>query len=276
MERAKVNGVELEYEVKGSGEPVLLISPVVPDGFLPFLSAPALVDRYRLIRYHRRGWCRSTHTPPPVTISDHAADAAALLEHVEVARAHVAGHSSGGPIAMQLAFERPDLVQTLALLEPSILSLPSAQTLFESAAPSLEAYHNGDHERAVAGFLSLVSGLDWDTCRAVLDEHVPGGVVQEIEDADTLFGMELPALGAWQFGADQAATISQPVLSVLGSDTGALWLEIATLLRAWFPQAEEQTVQGVGHLLHMQGGLDVVRVFAAFVHRHPMAAALVS
>ena len=276
MERAKVNGVELEYEVKGSGEPVLLISPVVADGFLPFLSAPALVDRYRLIRYHRRGWCRSTHTTPPVTVSDHAADAAALLAHLEVARAHVAGHSSGGSIAMQLAFERPDLVQTLTLLEPSILSLPSAQTLFESAAPSLEAYRNGDNERAVAGFLSLVSGLDWETCRAVLDEHVPGGVAQAIEDADTFFGIELPALGAWQFGAAQAAAIAQPVLSLLGSDTGALWLETATLLRAWFPQAEEHTVQGVGHLLHLQRGVDVVRAFAAFVHRHPMAGALVS
>ena len=45
MERAKVNGVELEYEVKGSGEPVLLISPVVAGAFVPGLSAPALVDR---------------------------------------------------------------------------------------------------------------------------------------------------------------------------------------------------------------------------------------
>lgn len=35
MERAHVNGVVLEYEVTGSGEPVLLISPVVTDGFVP-------------------------------------------------------------------------------------------------------------------------------------------------------------------------------------------------------------------------------------------------
>ena len=65
MNKATVNGIELEYEIKGSGEPVLLISPVVADGFLPFLSEPALADRYRLIRYHRRGWGGSTHSPPP-------------------------------------------------------------------------------------------------------------------------------------------------------------------------------------------------------------------
>src|SRR5215213_7727269 len=146
MERAKVNGIELEYEVKGSGEPVLLISPVVAGAFVPFLSAPALVDRYRLIRYHKRGWGGSTHTAhtiPPVRIADHAADAAALLEHLGVSRAHVVGHSSGGSIAMQLAFERPDLVHTLALLEPSLFSVPSAQTLLERAAPSVEAYQRG-------------------------------------------------------------------------------------------------------------------------------------
>ena len=63
MKRATVNGIELEYEIMGSGEPVLLISPVLTDGFLPFLSEPALADRYRLIRYHKRGWAGSTHTP---------------------------------------------------------------------------------------------------------------------------------------------------------------------------------------------------------------------
>jgi hypothetical protein len=38
MQRARVNGVELEYDVTGQGEPVLLISPVMADGFLPLLS----------------------------------------------------------------------------------------------------------------------------------------------------------------------------------------------------------------------------------------------
>ena len=64
MKTATVNGVELEYEVKGTGEPVLLIDPMLADGSLPFLSERALTDRYRLIRYHKRGWAGSTHTSP--------------------------------------------------------------------------------------------------------------------------------------------------------------------------------------------------------------------
>ena len=84
MEIATVNGVELEYEVVGSGEPVLLISPVLADGFLPLVAEPALADRYQLIRYHKRGWVGSTHTAGPVSVADHAADAAALLDHLGV------------------------------------------------------------------------------------------------------------------------------------------------------------------------------------------------
>ena len=134
MKRAKVNGVELEYEVNGSGEPVLMISPVVAAGFLPFANAPAMADRHRLIRYHKRGWCGSTHTKAPVSIAEHAADAAGLLDHLDIHRVHVAGHSSGALVAMQLALDRPELVHTLILLEPSLLTVPGARILLEKAA----------------------------------------------------------------------------------------------------------------------------------------------
>ena len=134
MESAKVNGVELEYEVRGSGEPVLLISPVLADGFLPLLSEPALADRYQLIRYHKRGWVGSTHTPPPVSVADHAADAAALLDHLGVPRAHIAGHSSGAAVAAQLALDHPEKVHTLILLELSLFSVPAGEAFFKRPA----------------------------------------------------------------------------------------------------------------------------------------------
>src|SRR5688572_18263577 len=114
MERTKLNGVTLEYEVKGSGEPVLLISTgPIADSFLPLFSEKALVERYRLIRYRQRGLDRSANGPAPVSFAGHAADAAALLGHLDVRRAHLAGHSTGAAIALQLAVDRPDLVHTL-------------------------------------------------------------------------------------------------------------------------------------------------------------------
>lgn len=272
MERARVNGIELEYTVTGSGEPLLLISPVVADGFQPLVTQPALRARCQLITYHRRGWAGSTHTPPPVSIADHAADAAALLNHLGVRRAHIAGHSSGAAVALQLALERPEVVHTLALLELSLLSVPAAAGFLEKAKPAFEAYAAGRPEAALATFMSAASGLAWDACRTMLDQRVPGAVPQAIEDADTFFGIELPALGAWTFGAGQAAGIVQPILSVLGGDTEPLWVEVSGLLRSWWPQVEECTIHGAGHLLQIQRPEPVAECLAAFCSRHPLTA----
>jgi pimeloyl-ACP methyl ester carboxylesterase len=270
MNKTCVNGVELEYEVLGSGEPLLLISPVLADGFLPFVSEPALSNRYRLIRYHKRGWGGSTHSPPPVAIADHVVDAAALLSHLEVPRAHIAGHSSGGAIALQMALDRPEMVHSLVLLEPSLLSVPGAEAFLEKAGPALQAYAAGEHEKALAIFMTAVSGLDWNTCQAVIEQRIPGAVAATLADADTFFGVELPALVQWSFDARSASRIPQPALSVLGSETQPLWVEIAALLRSSLPRVEECRIEGVGHLLHIQRPEPVAVAIARFLQRHPI------
>ena len=271
MESVTINGVQLEYEATGSGEPVLLISPVLADGFLPLLSEPALADRHLLIRYHKRGWAGSTHTPAPVSIGDHADDAAALLEHLGIPRAHIAGHSSGAAVAAQLALDRPELVHTLMLMELSLLSVPSGELFLEQAGPAFEAYAGGDHARALALFMTVVSGLDWPTCRALLEDRTPGAVAQAVADADTFFGVELPALTDWVFGPQQAAAIDQPTLSILGSRTEPLWLEVADFLRRSLPRVEELTIEGVGHLLHVQRSEPVARGMRDFLRQNPIA-----
>jgi len=272
MERARLDGVELDYQVAGSGEPVLLIPPgPLADGFLPFLSEEPLADRYRLIQYHRRGQAGSSQATPPVSYAEQAADAAGLLGHLGVNRAHVVGHSTGANIALQLALDRPELVQTLALLEPWLTVSPSAPAFFEQAGPPMEAYGAGEKDTAMAGFISLASGLDWETSRTMIDDYVPGSVAQAIRDADTFCGVDLPALSAWEFGPENAAAVSQPVLSVLGADTGRLFVEGAELLRSWLPNVEELTVEGAGHLLQIQGPEPVARGIAEFFGRHPIA-----
>ena len=270
MENATVNGIVLEYDLVGSGEPVLTISPMLADGFLPLIAEPSLAERYQLIRYHKRGWVGSTHTPGPVSVADHAADAAALLDHLGLARAHVVGHSSGAAVAAQLALDEPERVATLMLLELSLFSVPSGAAFIEAAAPVFDAYASGDHEGAVAMMLSNVSGLEWPTCQALLDERIPGAVAQAIKDADTMFGVELPALTQWSFDAEHAAAIRQPVLSVLGSDTAPLWVDVAEFLRNSIPDVQERTINGVAHLLHIQRPRPVAHTLAAFLRRHPV------
>ena len=270
MKKTNVNGLELQYEVVGSGEPVLLIGTgPIADSFLPLFSEKALAERYRLIRYRQRELDLGNGRAP-VSFAAHAADAAGLLGHLGVRRAHVAGHSTGAAIALQLAFDRPDLVHTQALLEPPLVGAASAGAFFEKAGPALAAYGAGDREGAMARFLSLACSLDWKTCQAVIEKHVPGGVARALANVDNFFGSYLPALNTWPFGADQAAVISRPVLSVLGTESERWFVDGHELLHTWFPQVEDCRIEGVAHLLHMQRPEPVARGLAGFFGRHPM------
>ena len=270
MQTAHVDGGDLEFEVTGTGEPVLFISPVLADGFRPLLRHRALAGKHQLVHYHRRGWVGSTHTPGPVSIDQHVADAADLLDHLDMTSAHVVGHSSGAAVGAQLALDHPARVHSLTLLELSLLSLPHGQEFLQAAGPVMDTYRAGDHEAAFAAFMCAVSGLDWDGCRSTLEARVPGVVDQSVKDADTFFGIELPSLAEWSLGEDRARAITQPVLSVLGSQTEPLWVEVAAFLRTHLPHLEEVEIKGVGHLLHIQRPDPVATAVASFLRRHPM------
>ncbi len=265
-----MNGAEIEYEVVGTGEPTLLIDMLIADCFEPILADPSLAG-YQLIRYHKRGWVGSSHTPAPVSIADHSHDAAALLDHLGVPHAHVVGHSTGGSIGAQLAIDHADKVHTLTVLEPTLVSLPLGQEFLKAAGPVFEAYGSGDHAAAISMFVSAASGLAWEECQALLEERIPGVVTQSIKDADTFFAIELASLPVWSFGREQAAAIHRPVLSVIGAQTQPLWVEIAEFLRSSLPYVEERTIDGAGHLLQIQQPEPVARAIADFLVRNPMA-----
>ena len=135
-----------------------------------------------------------------MSVADHAADAAALLDHLGVPRAHVAGHSSGAAVAAQLALDHPERVHTLAPAGAVAAVGAAGAAFLEQAGPVFEAYAGGDHEGAIAMFMSRGQRPRMAVCRALLEERVPGAVAQTIEDADTFFGVELPALTEWEFG----------------------------------------------------------------------------
>lgn len=273
MEQARIDDVELAHEVTGSGEPLLLISiGPIADGFFPLVSERALADRYCLIRYEQRRMDGTTDAPAPVSFAQHAADAAALLRHLGVDRAHVAGHSSGACIALQLAADHPEVVHTLTLLEPPLLGVPSAGAFLEKAEAAVAEHASGHRAEAMATFLSMVCSLDWETCRALVETRVPGAIARAIANADNFFGSYLPALAGWRFGAEEAAGIARPVLSVVGTETERLFAESHHLLRSWFPQLEACEIPGIAHLLHLQDPAPVARCVAAFLARHPTTA----
>jgi pimeloyl-ACP methyl ester carboxylesterase len=271
MNRAQLGGSELEYEVQGTGEPVVLVhGSHIADAFSPLLVEPVLTERYQLIRYHRRGFAGSTHPEGPLSIVQQAADCRALMEYLGVQGAHIVGHSYGGAIALQLALDVPEVVHSLALLEPALLIVPSAQQFMDAMGPVLEMYEGGNKSEAVDGFLQAVVGPEY---RSVLDRMLPGAFAQAVADADTFFQIELPALQQWSFTQADAGRITQPVLAVLGADSHTLWpgwVEVHQLVQTWLPQAEAFELKGATHGLQIIDPAGMADGLASFFARHPL------
>jgi pimeloyl-ACP methyl ester carboxylesterase len=273
MERAAVDGLELDYEVRGSGEPVVLIHWGVSATWAePLLDEPALADRYRLLSYHRAGFGGSSGIDGPVSMADHAEHCRLLMDRLGIERAHVVGHSSSAVIALQLALDFPDAVHTLALMEPARPVPPTeTQAAFvrEFVKPAVERYRAGDTEGAVDTFLRGVFGSGY---RGALEDGLPGAFDQAAADAAAFFEQELPALQQWSFTQADASRITPPVLLVLGAHTAPTFPERHELLLSWLPNVEPYELLDATHLLHLQNARGMAEGLASFFARHRIAA----
>ena len=99
------------------GPPILLLSGLGMSEAAWDAVADRLVDGgHRVLRHDTRGHGRSDAPNSGPRLADLTADALAVLDALDVPRAHVAGHSLGGMVAVQLALERPERVASVALL----------------------------------------------------------------------------------------------------------------------------------------------------------------
>ena len=269
MRPVDLDGVQLEYDEVGSGEPLLLIHGGFIDTFFPQPAELDIANNYRVISYHRRGYAGSSRATAPFTIGQQAADARALLRHLGIRRAHLAGHSYGGAIAIQLSLDTPDLVGSLALLEPALASLiPSGPVFLQAFAEIQSMYQRGDRAGAVNAFFAGVLGPDY---RQLLEKLLPSGAFERaLADCDTAFDVEQDALQQWSFTADDAARIRQPVLSVTGEESIAIVNEIRSLVKQWIPHAEELMVPHANHALPYMNPHGVADGLALFLDRHPL------
>jgi pimeloyl-ACP methyl ester carboxylesterase len=251
MLRTTLNGAEIEYELRGTGDPLLLIhGSILADAFRPLVIEREIADHYRVIYYHRRGFAGSDRAKSPFLIPQQAADCRALLEHLNIPRAHVAGHSYGAVTALQMALDSPDLIRRLALLEPPLLgSIPSGPAFGEAMAPIADMYASGDKSGAADAFLREVNG---DEYRQVIDARLPAGAFDlAVTDLDTFFQVEMPALQEWQFTAADAKRITVPVVSVIGEESAPVFTESHHLVMQWIPQAEKLRIPEAGHGLQI-------------------------
>jgi pimeloyl-ACP methyl ester carboxylesterase len=271
MRRLDLGAVQLEFQERGRGDPVLLIhAALLADWFTPLVAQTPLTESCRLINYHRVGFAGSTHTTAPLSIVDQSRHARELLAELGIGRAHLVGHSSGACIALQVALDAPDLVQSLALLEPVVASGPLAEEFAHTeVGPAFARYFAGDHAGAVDLFMRAIGGPEY---RLLIERTLGVGALEQIQaDADTFFQTEGPAVNAWRFDAAEAARVQKPVLLVGGAESRPVYHEGHTWLLERLPCAEGQVAREANHLLPLQQPRQLAGALARFFAVHSIA-----
>ena len=132
MPKELINGYRMHYEVHGSGPPLVMIHGGLGGGegcaITSEYHAVEIAGNYRLILYDRRSAGGSETPADGYDMENQVQDLRSLLEHLGVTHSHVLGSSAGGPVAMGLALDYPEMVDSLLLVNTmSYASKPERQ-----------------------------------------------------------------------------------------------------------------------------------------------------
>ena len=115
MPKIKANGITLNYDQQGSGEPLLLIPYLSADNTCYAFQVAEYAKHFTCISVDLRGAGESDKPDGEYSTELYADDLAALLDALGIARAHVSGLSLGGAIGLWLAAKYPGKVKSLSL-----------------------------------------------------------------------------------------------------------------------------------------------------------------
>jgi pimeloyl-ACP methyl ester carboxylesterase len=264
---ARVNGVELHHEVRGTGPAVLLIHGTGPDAGCNDALADILAKDFTVITYDRRGYSRSPRPPGWTTtsIEEQAEDAAALLSAVGMAPAAVFGSSSAGPIALELALRYPHKVRGMILHDPALFTvLPSAfvEEQFAAFIPIVEqAVASGGPSAGVRAQLGALAGEAGFESLATAEVRA-----RWLNNAELVLGMEFPNMVlAYHPSEDAIAGTRVPVQVMRGENTLQAFVAAAEWLAA---KTGTSLLECPGtHLAYCQRPNDVAAAITPFLAR---------
>jgi 3-oxoadipate enol-lactonase len=130
---ATINGYELAYSLHGDPKrPVVVLCHALATSMdIWDYQIPLLAQRFRVLRYDLRGHGRSAAPGSSYTLEELASDVAALLDHLEIARAAFVGLSIGGMVGQVFALRYPEKLSGLVLCSTGSRTEPQAKTIIE-------------------------------------------------------------------------------------------------------------------------------------------------
>jgi len=267
---ANIGNAELGYIEAGSGEPLVLVHGGLQDYRLwgPYFSL--LSSQYRVVAYSRRN-----HYPNAVDNAGigtaaahvHAKDLAALLNALEIPRAHIVAHSAGAYAALIFAAENPARINTLTVNEPPAAALlpktPEAARAAAMFGKDLEAareeFRSGRWETGIAKFTDAVNGdgsyLERD---AVQRGMMRDNVASSVADATS-------PRPPGEFICATATGITSPVLITVGEHSPDFFRLIAAQLSKCLPNSRSVAIPNASHSVPIDNPADFSAAFLDFI-----------
>jgi 3-oxoadipate enol-lactonase len=239
-------GAQLAYEVAGDGPVVVLIHGFGLDMRMWDPQVRALAAGFRVVRYDCRGFGASGPLDPAVPYT-HAGDLVALLDHLDIGEAVLAGLSFGGRVALQAALAAPDRVRGLALLDAVLDGVPwdpeSARALDEVTRRVQAAGVLAGREAWLAHPL-FAAARERPDLAAALAAMVAGYPGQHWLGQDPHRETRRPL--------DLLEAVAGPALVAVGEHDVPGFREMSAVLARRIPGAAYHLVADAGHMINME------------------------
>lgn len=269
MQSIDINGTSLTYRERGNGEPMVLVHANISDVRSWEPLEPLVAKHFRVISYSRRHafGSQSIGAGEDDPLERHADDLVALIEALRLGKVHLVGNSSGAFISLLAARKRSDLVRTLTLEEPPVISMflptlppqfatvvrllfTSPSALFDfirfgagTIAPAVKAFQTGRSEEALDIFARGVLGKS-------AFARVTAERKQQMKDNLAPHRAALLGSGLPVFTAEDAAAIKVPTQLLRGVNTPSFQRRINQRLAALIPGARDVSIASASHLVH--------------------------
>ena len=242
---------ELYYIEKGEGQPVIFIHGTLDDFRAWHFQVDQFAEKYHVISYSRR-YAYPNQWPgngDDNTIINNATDLAELIiKKLNLAPAHLIGHSYGAFIALYVAYQHPEIVRTLVLGEPPVISLLEGNPQYYDKhldmilENTFKAIYRRETENAVRIFLDGVRGKEG------YFNQLPSDTRANIMENVKSLGGEL-ASAIQPFTCEDAQRITVPTLLMRGELSPKYLHHIIDTLARCIPNNEQITIPDESHYL---------------------------
>ena len=260
--KATLDGVAIEYDVRGDGPEVLFFHAFPLSLFMWDAQVEALSPTHRVVRFDARGFGGSAAGDGPLTMERIADDGALLLDHLGIEKAVVAGCSMGGYAAFAFVRRHPQRLAGL-VLQDTRAGADTAETKANRAALAAKVLAEGASAAAEA-FLPKLLG---ETTHRERPDIVAGLRERILATSPQAIANALHGLGARADSRETLPTIAAPTLVLVGSEDVLTPASEAATMAAAIPRARLDVIPGAGHLANLESPAAVNAALRAFLAR---------